>query len=268
MPFFSMLRRTRKKERSVSVSKSKSKSKSKSVSKSKSKSKSVSNSFTRKRKAISRRFLTNIRSKMTKSKLKKTLVTAINIANNSDVCAICILKMKLGEPLIKLGCTHMFHSECLYNVINRTKDNRCPLCRTIIDPTSLDMSKINPHIIPYINVSNEEPIPHEELIPNNRDSALYNMLFAWNDLESSTTIMNNELTRWDEASTYLQQLIRDRELAITNETQDELEARIIIAREAVSEARNAYNIALQLHDNDVEAYLASTRHYDSIVQIL
>ena len=262
MPFFSILQRTRKKERSGSGSGSASKSVSRS------RSRSVSNSFTRKRKAISRRFLTNIRSKMTKSKLKKTLVTAINIANNSDVCAICILKMKLGEPLIKLGCTHMFHSECLYNVINRTKDNRCPLCRTIIDPTSLDMSKIKPHIIPYINVPNEEPIPHEELILNNRASALNNMLFAWNDLESSTTIMTNELARWDEASTHLQQLIQDRELPRTNETQDELEERIIIAREAVSEARDAYNIALQLHDNDVEAYLASTRHYDSIVQIL
>jgi hypothetical protein len=127
----------------------------KSRNKSRSRSRSKSNSFTRKRNLIATRFVSrlntykskilerNTKSRALTQKLRTTLVSALDTIQKSDDCSLCLSKIDLKEPITTLECGHKFHSRCLYNYINKTRDLRCPLCRASIQLTSLDSNKLS-----------------------------------------------------------------------------------------------------------------------------
>lgn len=50
--------------------------------------------------------------------------------NENDKCSICLASVKEVEN-ITTSCKHVFHTKCLYKWFE--KDNRCPLCRTIVN---------------------------------------------------------------------------------------------------------------------------------------
>ena len=126
-----------------------------SKSRNKSISKSRSNSFTRKRNLIATRFVSklntykskilerNTKSRALTQKLRTKLVSALDTIQKSDDCSLCLSKIDLKEPITTLECGHKFHSRCLYNYINKTRDLRCPLCRASIELTSLDSNKLS-----------------------------------------------------------------------------------------------------------------------------
>ena len=54
---------------------------------------------------------------------------------NDDECVICLSEMKADEKVVSFditGCSHMFHEECIKNVIRKSKPS-CPICRKPID---------------------------------------------------------------------------------------------------------------------------------------
>ncbi|KAM7278536.1 hypothetical protein ACFE04_005670 [Oxalis oulophora] len=46
------------------------------------------------------------------------------------ICAICFDKFSLGEEVIYMPCSHIFHEECVVTWLRR--DNSCPTCRSQI----------------------------------------------------------------------------------------------------------------------------------------
>ena len=50
----------------------------------------------------------------------------------TDDCSICLENMT-DKQSVKLSCNHVFHLDCIQNIIN----NRCPLCRTKIISKSI-----------------------------------------------------------------------------------------------------------------------------------
>ena len=46
---------------------------------------------------------------------------------NIDTCSICLYGYKEGEPLVKLNCSHIYHTECIFDWFK--KNRNCPLCR-------------------------------------------------------------------------------------------------------------------------------------------
>lgn len=52
-----------------------------------------------------------------------------DIVKSGGDCAICLMNIKMGEPIYQLRCSdkHIFHEGCLNNW-SRVKPN-CPVCR-------------------------------------------------------------------------------------------------------------------------------------------
>ena len=58
---------------------------------------------------------------------------------SGDVCCVCLVPMTSGN-VKKLGCEHLFHTNCLREVVERARSLRrasCPLCRTPLCGESL-----------------------------------------------------------------------------------------------------------------------------------
>lgn len=55
--------------------------------------------------------------------------------HGDDECVICLSEMKANEKIVGFditGCSHMFHEECIKNVIRKSKPS-CPICRKPIN---------------------------------------------------------------------------------------------------------------------------------------
>ena len=53
-----------------------------------------------------------------------------NDVNLDNECIICTCEIK-KEDLVVLECCHMYHSECVKNLVTK-RTRKCPLCRTKI----------------------------------------------------------------------------------------------------------------------------------------
>ena len=60
-------------------------------------------------------------------------------------CSICLENLNIDTDYIKTICAHEFHTSCLLQV----KNNKCPLCRTILNAPDPIVERKNG----YINVS-------------------------------------------------------------------------------------------------------------------
>ncbi|OIS95733.1 PREDICTED: E3 ubiquitin-protein ligase RHA2A-like [Nicotiana attenuata] len=49
--------------------------------------------------------------------------------SGSGTCVVCLNRLSDGEPVRKLACWHVFHTECLDGWFNTLNFN-CPLCRS------------------------------------------------------------------------------------------------------------------------------------------
>jgi hypothetical protein len=58
--------------------------------------------------------------------------------SKSDNCSLLV--KDLNHRIIKLGCSHIFHPDCIYRWIN--KRNTCPTCRQQIDFKKIELFKI------------------------------------------------------------------------------------------------------------------------------
>lgn len=56
-----------------------------------------------------------------------------NVEGNTD-CTICIDGMKVGEVVVTLPCSHLFHEECV--VLWLKQHNTCPVCRAPIEQSA------------------------------------------------------------------------------------------------------------------------------------
>jgi hypothetical protein len=65
---------------------------------------------------------------------------------NEDPCSVCMDEMT-RQTTLKLGCGHMFHTNCMIQWGKQGKDT-CPLCRAPMDPDSL--LTINREVVDYI----------------------------------------------------------------------------------------------------------------------
>ncbi|XLU44644.1 hypothetical protein S245_039458 [Arachis hypogaea] len=73
-------------------------------------------------------------------------VTSYNVVQDSDAeCAICLEKFDHGNEdssveIVRTNCSHVFHDRCLLHWLRRCANcqspHSCPLCRSIIFPTS------------------------------------------------------------------------------------------------------------------------------------
>lgn len=53
----------------------------------------------------------------------------LNVTEKQDSrCTICLMDIDVGESMIKLGCSHSYHSECLEKYL-KEYDYKCPVCR-------------------------------------------------------------------------------------------------------------------------------------------
>ncbi|KAM7270835.1 hypothetical protein ACFE04_030049 [Oxalis oulophora] len=53
-----------------------------------------------------------------------------NENSTERVYAICFVEFSLGEEVIYMHCSHIFHEECVVTWLRR--DNSCPMCRSQI----------------------------------------------------------------------------------------------------------------------------------------
>lgn len=44
-----------------------------------------------------------------------------------DTCSICLYGYKQDEKLVKLNCSHIYHKECIFGWLKKSRN--CPLCR-------------------------------------------------------------------------------------------------------------------------------------------
>jgi len=200
----------------------------------KSKNRSKSNSFTRKRNLIATRFVSklntykskilerNTKSRALTQKLRTKLVSALDTIQKSDDCSLCLSKIDLKEPITTLECSHKFHSKCLYDYINKTRDLRCPLCRASIELTSLDSNKLS------------------EVLGLK--------------LKSDAAEANVHTTRamWVEATAYITRINED--IAYNPELIAVMSRRLERATQARDEAHDMYNDALRLYAIAFEKY--------------
>ena len=62
--------------------------------------------------------------------------------NLSNVCAVCLDALVLGEKVMTLSCMHVFHQGCLDPWIKRQENASCPTCRkSIFSVDSLSISQ-------------------------------------------------------------------------------------------------------------------------------
>ena len=50
-----------------------------------------------------------------------------NVIKSGKECCICLDDFKINNKIVKLGCTHIFHADCLFKSIRF--NNSCPMCR-------------------------------------------------------------------------------------------------------------------------------------------
>lgn len=87
-------------------------------------------------------------------------------AQNTDDCTICLNSLAPGTTLLTLSCNHKFHLQCLAANIQASNEE-CPLCRTKIDPSVLQLLKTKsaptvpaiPFILPVTNVQQTPAAP-------------------------------------------------------------------------------------------------------------
>lgn len=70
------------------------------------------------------------------SVVKKRITAAVRDDIN-DNCPICLESFKLSRIVHKTSCGHHFHPRCLKHFICKVGPNKCPVCRTCIEPTSV-----------------------------------------------------------------------------------------------------------------------------------
>lgn len=74
-----------------------------------------------------------------KSSVLKTRITAAVRDDINDNCPICLESFKLGRTVHKTSCGHHFHPRCLQHFICKVGPNKCPVCRTCIEPISKNL---------------------------------------------------------------------------------------------------------------------------------
>ena len=87
-------------------------------------------------------------------------------AQNTDDCTICLNSLAPGTTVLTLSCNHKFHLQCLAANIQASNEE-CPLCRTKIDPSVLQLLKTKsaptvpaiPFILPVTNVQQTPAAP-------------------------------------------------------------------------------------------------------------
>ena len=52
------------------------------------------------------------------------------VVDQDDPCSICMSMLKKGDNICKIGCNHMYHTECISTWY--IKKPTCPLCRSKI----------------------------------------------------------------------------------------------------------------------------------------
>lgn len=72
-----------------------------------------------------------------KQSVVKKRITAVVRDDINDKCPICLESFKLGRTVHKTSCGHHFHPRCLQHFICKVGPNKCPVCRTCIEPTSV-----------------------------------------------------------------------------------------------------------------------------------
>ena len=50
-----------------------------------------------------------------------------NVIKSDKECCICLDDFKINNKIVKLECTHIFHTDCLFKSIRFI--NSCPMCR-------------------------------------------------------------------------------------------------------------------------------------------
>ncbi|KAK4789357.1 hypothetical protein SAY86_020676 [Trapa natans] len=50
-----------------------------------------------------------------------------DIVENNESCTICMEEYESDQEILKIGCSHYFHKECIYKWLRMNES--CPLCR-------------------------------------------------------------------------------------------------------------------------------------------
>ena len=58
--------------------------------------------------------------------------------STADDCSICLNALAAGTTLLTLSCNHKFHLQCLASNV-QAHNNQCPLCRTALDTSLIQM---------------------------------------------------------------------------------------------------------------------------------
>jgi DNA-directed RNA polymerase subunit RPC12/RpoP len=66
-----------------------------------------------------------------KQKYKKAAIVPafINDGRFADPCAICLEEVANGSVMVNLECGHQFHIVCMFETIQKSDNNKCPMCR-------------------------------------------------------------------------------------------------------------------------------------------
>lgn len=59
-------------------------------------------------------------------------------SDTTDDCSICLNVLAAGTTLLTLSCNHKFHLQCLASNV-KAHNNQCPLCRTALDASLIQM---------------------------------------------------------------------------------------------------------------------------------
>lgn len=65
-------------------------------------------------------------------------------AQGSELCSICLNDFVIGDVLIPLPCSHMYHKTCLSMWLIRR--NTCPLCSTAVVVTAAEEQHVTPAV--------------------------------------------------------------------------------------------------------------------------
>jgi len=85
--------------------------------------------------------------------------TTASTETGNDDCSICLSALGLGASLLTLSCGHKFHLQCLASNV-KAQNKECPLCRTNIDTSLINMLSIQ-------QSSNQA---NNQLVDNNQQS--------------------------------------------------------------------------------------------------
>ncbi|EZG66668.1 ring finger protein [Gregarina niphandrodes] len=69
--------------------------------------------------------------------VSKLRVDVSKTMEEDGVCIICLGNLEKNDEIVKLSCSHVFHSKCLLHWLVRTKT--CPLCK--VELTDIDLPK-------------------------------------------------------------------------------------------------------------------------------